>query len=92
MVIVLEVNIYSVQNGSNILMWYKCNCDKYTTHMRYTYLIKDQQGKEEEYKAMSYRKLLKKLSSKYSNKIVQINYRNKKDHHLVKIVKIKEVE
>jgi len=60
--------------------------------MRYTYLIKDHSGKEEEFKAMSYRKLLKKLSSKYSNEMVQINYRNKKDHHLVKIVKIKEVD
>jgi hypothetical protein len=60
--------------------------------MRYTYLIKDQQGNQEQFKAMSYRKLLKKLSNKYSNKIVQINYRNKKDHHLVKIVKIKEVD
>jgi len=60
--------------------------------MRYTYLIKDQSGNQEQFKAMSYRKLLKKLSSKYSNKIVQINYRNKKDHHLVKIVKIKEVD
>jgi len=60
--------------------------------MRYTYLIKDQSGNQEEFKAMSYRKLLKKLSSKYSNKMVQINYRNKKDHHLVKIVKIKEVD
>ena len=42
--------------------------------MRYTYLIKDQQGNQEQFKAMSYRKLLKKLSNKYSNKIVQINY------------------
>ena len=60
--------------------------------MRYIYNIKDEQGNTETVQAMSYRKLLKKLSSKYSNKIVQINYRNKKDHHLVKIVKIKEVE
>ena len=60
--------------------------------MRYTYLIKDQSGNQEQFKAMSYRKLLKKLSSKYSNKIVQINYRNKKDHDLVKIMKIKEVD
>ena len=37
--------------------------------MRYTYLIKDQSGKQEEYKAMSYRKLLKKLSSKYKEQI-----------------------
>ena len=60
--------------------------------MRYTYLIKDQSGKQEEFKAMSYRKLLKKLSSKYKEQIVQINYTNKKDHHLVKIVKIKDVD
>ena len=60
--------------------------------MRYTYLIKDQSGKKEEFKAMSYRKLLKKLSSKYKEQIVQINYINKKDHHLVKIVKIKDVD
>ena len=60
--------------------------------MRYTYLIKDQSGKQEEFKAMSYRKLLKKLSSKYKEQIVQINYINKKDHHLIKIVKIKDVD
>jgi len=60
--------------------------------MRYTYLIKDQSGKEEEYKAMSYRKLLKKLSSKYSNQLVQINYINKHKHELIKLVKIKEIE
>ena len=59
--------------------------------MKYTYLIKDQLGKQEEFQAMSYRKLLKKLSSKYKEQIVQINYTNKKDHHLVKIVKIKDV-
>tara|TARA_R110000782_G_scaffold233839_1_gene320006 strand:+ start:117 stop:299 length:183 start_codon:yes stop_codon:yes gene_type:complete len=60
--------------------------------MRYTYLIKDQSGKQEEFQAMSYRKLLKKLSSKYKEQIVQINYTNKKDHHLIKIVKIKDVD
>ena len=60
--------------------------------MRYTYLIKDQSGKQEKFKAMSYRKLLKKLSSKYKEQIVQINYTNKKDHHLIKIVKIKDVD
>ena len=47
--------------------------------MRYTYSIKDQSGKEEEYKAMSYKKLLKQLSSKHKNE-------------LIKLVKIKEVE
>tara|TARA_R100000234_G_scaffold40357_1_gene24176 strand:- start:158 stop:343 length:186 start_codon:yes stop_codon:yes gene_type:complete len=61
--------------------------------MRYTYLIKDQQGKKEEYKAMSYKKLLKQLNSKYKEgEVIQINYTNKKDHDLLKYVKIKRVE
>jgi len=61
--------------------------------MRYTYLIKDQQGKEEEFKAMSYKKLLKQLNNKYKpGEVIQINYTNKKDHNLLKYVKIKRVE
>ena len=61
--------------------------------MRYTYLTKDQSGKEEEYKAMSYKKLLKQLNNKYKpGEVIQINYTNKKDHELLKYVKIKRVE
>jgi hypothetical protein len=61
--------------------------------MRYTYLIKDQQGKEEEYKAMSYKKLLKQLNTKFKpNEIISVKYFNKKDHELLKYVKIKRVE
>jgi len=61
--------------------------------MRYTYLIKDQSGKEEEYKAMSYKKLLKQLNSKYKEgEVIQVKYTNKKDHELLKYVKIKSVE
>ena len=61
--------------------------------MRYTYSIKNQQGKEEEYKAMSYKKLLKQLNNKYKpGEVIQINYTNKKDHELLKYVKIKRVE
>ena len=61
--------------------------------MRYTYLIKDQSGKEEEYKAMSYKKLLKQLNSKYKEgEVIQVKYTNKKDHNLLKYVKIKRVE
>ena len=41
--------------------------------MRYTYLIKDQQGKEEEYKAMSYKKLLKQLNK---NTLTLDNYKS----------------
>ena len=61
--------------------------------MRYTYLIKDQQGKEEEYKAMSYKKLLKQLNSKYKEgEVIQVQYKNKKQHKMLKYVKIKRVE
>ena len=61
--------------------------------MRYVYNIKDEQGKEEEYKAMSYKKLLKQLNSKYKEgEVIQVKYKNKKDHDLLKYVKIKRVE
>ena len=53
--------------------------------MRYTYLIKDQQGKEEEYKAMSYKKLLKQLNTKYKEgEVIQVQYKNKKQHEMLK--------
>ena len=60
--------------------------------MRYIYNIKDEQGNTETIQAMSYKKLLKKLSIKYKNRLVQIKYTNKKDHELLKYVKIKEVD
>ena len=60
--------------------------------MRYEYIIKDTDNIEEIVQAMSYKKLLKKLSSKYKNRLVQIKYTNKKDHELLKYVKIKEVD
>ena len=60
--------------------------------MIYEYIIKDTDNKEEIVKAMSYKKLLKKLSIKYKNKLIQIKYTNKKDHELIKLVKIKEVD
>ena len=60
--------------------------------MKFIYNIKDEQGKEEEYKAMSYKKLLKQLNNKYKpGEVIQINYTNKKDHELLKYVKIKRV-
>ena len=61
-------------------------------NMRYIYNIKDEQGSQETFKAMSYTKCLKQLSIKYKNKLVQIKYTNKKDHELIKLVKIKEVD
>jgi hypothetical protein len=61
--------------------------------MRYTYLIKDQSGNQEQFKAMSYKKLLKQLNNKYKEgEVIQVKYTNKKDHELLKYVKIKRVE
>ena len=68
-------------------LWYLCNT------MRYTYLIKDQQGNQETLKAMSYKKCLKQLNNKYKpGEVIQVKYINKKDHELLKYVKIKRVE
>ena len=61
--------------------------------MKFIYNIKDEQGKEETLQAMSYKKLLKKLNNKYKpNEVIQVKYTNKKDHELLKYVKIKRVE
>ena len=61
--------------------------------MKFIYNIKDEQGNKETLQAMSYKKLLKQLNNKYEpGKIVQVKYTNKKDHDLLKYVKIKRVE
>jgi hypothetical protein len=61
--------------------------------MRYVYNIKDEQGNTETLKAMSYKKLLKQLNTKFKpNEIISVKYKNKKDHELLKYVKIKRVE
>ena len=67
-------------------MWYICN------NMRYTYSITDTEKNTEVVQAMSYKKLLKKLSGKYKNQLVRIKYINKHKNELIKLVKIKEVE
>ena len=61
--------------------------------MRYVYNIKNEQGNQEQLKAMSYKKLLKQLNNKYKpGEVIQVKYTNKKDHDLLKYVKIKKVE
>nr|BAR28380.1 hypothetical protein [uncultured Mediterranean phage uvMED] len=60
---------------------------------RYSYNIKDQSGKEEVINCQSYKKLLKQLNAKFKpNEIISVKYINKKDHELLKYVKIKRVE
>ena len=61
--------------------------------MRYIYNIKDEQGNEQTLQAMSYKKLLKQLNNKYkAGEIIQIKYKNKKNHDLLKYIKIEKVE
>ena len=61
--------------------------------MKFIYNIKDEQGKEEVIKAMSFKKCLKQLNNKYkSGEVIQVKYTNKKNHELLKYVKIKRVE
>ena len=60
---------------------------------RYSYNIKDQSGKEEVINCQSYKKLLKQLNAKFKpNEVISVKYFNKKDHELLKYVKIKRVE
>jgi hypothetical protein len=61
--------------------------------MKFIYNIKDEQGNTETLKAMSYKKLLKQLNTKFKpNEIISVKYINKKNHELLKYVKIKRVE
>ena len=42
---------------------------------------------------MSFKKLLKQLNNKYkTGEIIQVKYKNKKDHDLLKYIKIEKVE
>ena len=61
--------------------------------MKFIYNIEDEQGNKETLQAMSYKKLLKQLNNKYKEgEVIQVKYKNKKDHNLIKYVKIKRVE
>ena len=61
--------------------------------MRYIYNIKDEKGNKETLQAMSYKKLLKQLNNKYkSGEVIQVKYKNKKEHDLLKYIKIERVE
>ena len=61
--------------------------------MRYIYNIKDEQGNKETLQAMSYKKLIKQLNNKYKvGEVISVRYKNKKDHELLKYLKIKRVE
>ena len=61
--------------------------------MSYFYNIKDEQGNKQTLEAMSYKKLIKQLNNKYKpGEVIQVKYKNKKDHDLLKYIKIEKVE
>jgi hypothetical protein len=61
--------------------------------MKFIYNIEDEQGNQEQLKAMSYKKLLKQLNSKFKEgEVIRVSYQNKKRHDLLKYVKIERVE
>ena len=61
--------------------------------MKFIYNIEDEQGNQETLQAMSYKKLLKQLNNKYKpGEVIQVKYKNKKDHDLLKYIKIEKVE
>ena len=67
-------------------LWYLCN-------MKFIYNIKDEQGNKQTLEAMSYKKLIKQLNNKYKpGEVIQVKYKNKKDHDLLKYIKIERVE
>ena len=55
--------------------------------MRYTYTITNDTGKEEEVKAMSWKKMLKSLLLKTPKFTGKISYINKKKHKLIKFIR-----
>tara|TARA_R100001443_G_scaffold100605_1_gene108133 strand:- start:962 stop:1150 length:189 start_codon:yes stop_codon:yes gene_type:complete len=61
--------------------------------MRYSYEVKPVEGETKTLEAMSYKKFLRKLSTEFKvGETVQVRYKNKKGHDLVKYVKIKAVK
>jgi hypothetical protein len=57
--------------------------------MRYTYKIIwdiDNHREQEIIEAMSFKKMLLKLKSKFSNQIVTVFYKNKKNNNIEKII------
>ena len=57
--------------------------------MRYSYEVKPVEGDSKTLYAMSYKKFLRKLQTEFKQgETVRVSYKNKKNHDLVKYVKI----
>ena len=61
--------------------------------MRYTYEVKGNNGENKTLYAMSYKKFLRSLQTEFKiGEVVEVRYKNKKGHDLVKYVEIKAVK
>ena len=63
--------------------------------MRYTYKIiwdTDNHREQEIIEAMSFKKMLIKLKSKFSNQIVTVFYKNKKNNNIKKIIDTSKIK
>jgi len=59
--------------------------------MRYTYEVKGNDGENKTLYAMSYKKFLRKLQTEFkTGETVEVRYKNKKGHNLVKFETIKK--
>ena len=59
--------------------------------MRYTYEVKGNDGENKTLYAMSYKKFLRKLQTEFkTGETVEVRYKNKKGHDLVKFETIKK--
>ena len=61
--------------------------------MRYKYKVANEKvGLETTIEAMSFKKMLKQIASKFSNTIVSVSYQNKKNNNIEKIIDTSKIK
>jgi hypothetical protein len=61
--------------------------------MRYKYKVANEKlGLETTIEAMSFKKMLKQIASKFSNTIVSVSYQNKKNNSINKIIDTSKIK
>ena len=60
--------------------------------MRYNYVVTPQKGETENIKAMSFKKMLKSIVSKFPKQNVFVSYKNKKDHLIEKNIDTSKIK
>ena len=60
--------------------------------MRYNYVVTPQKGETENIQAMSFKKMLKSIESKFPKQNVFVSYKNKKDHFIEKNIDTSKIK